>query len=83
MQDGRHVFLRSELAGHFYNRDIGRMHFAGTYSRRFIRGHRVELTAWRNLIKIYIGSVRELAGTSGVTRKWRVWITIGVLIELQ
>lgn len=26
----RHVSLRSKLAGHFY--DIGRMHFAGTYS---------------------------------------------------
>lgn len=52
----RHVSIqRSKLAGHFYNCDIG-----CTYrhlQRRFTRGHRVELTAWRNLIKIYIGSV--------------------------
>jgi len=32
MQDGRHVFSCSKLADDFYNRDIGRMHFAGTYN---------------------------------------------------
>lgn len=48
------------LVVYFYRRDIGRDALCRHLRPRFIRGHRVELTAPRNLIKIYIGSAPAL-----------------------